>query len=296
VRPQTRESIVAVNAKWLRRIESLDKTSVLFAGLALVVTIGSIDALTERAFHYCFMSTIFYLVPISLVSWTCEKKYAHAVTLSAAATDTFATLYLSDQTRPLPFLGVDMFLQFLLFATFSVVLLILRTAFDHERKASRTDMLTGIYNSRGFQEVATLELARMRRYGSSICVIYLDIDDFKIINDTMGHKEGDNILATFGEVLQRTTREVDTVGRLGGDEFAVILPEAILEQGTRFVTRLKGELAKALHRSVTFSAGVVCFATAPSTVDTLLEPADAMMYAAKRNGHNGVMFEEAFSA
>lgn len=296
MKPLPQESTVAVNAPWLKRVEALDQTAILLTGLALVVTIGSIDAFVERIFHYTFLSAIFYLVPISLVAWTCGKKYAHAVTLSAASTDAFVTLYLAEHRHPTQLLVTDMLLQLALFVSFATLLLVLRHAFDVERKASRTDMLTGIYNSRGFQEAAELELARMRRYGSPISVVYLDVDNFKAINDTLGHKEGDNVLAVMGNVLQRTTREVDTVGRLGGDEFAVILPEAGLEQGSKFVDRLKRELQKSLLEDVTFSAGLVTFATAPASVDTLLEPADAMMYAAKRNGRNGVMFEEAFSA
>lgn len=287
---------MAVNARWLRRVEALDQTALLFTGLALVVTIGCLDTLVERIFHYSFMSTIFYLVPISLVSWTCGKRYAHSVVISAAATDAFTTLFLAEHRHPVGLLTTDTVLQFTLFWSFATLLLVLRHAFDMERKASRTDMLTGIYNSRGFQEAAEFELARMRRYGSPISVVYLDVDNFKLINDAQGHAAGDEVLSTIGNVLQHTTREVDTVGRLGGDEFAVIMPEATLEQGAVLVERLKQNLRRMLNDTVTFSAGLVCFATAPASVDTLLEPADAMMYAAKRNGRNGVMFEEAFSA
>jgi diguanylate cyclase (GGDEF)-like protein len=281
----------ALNAPWLHRLERLDRLAVLFTALLTIVGVGSIDVLVEKAVHYNFMvgSVFFYLVPIAFVAWTCGTSYARAVTISASITDSFTTLTMAEHRHPVHLLVIEMLLEFTLFSLVAIILIALRKAFDYERSMSRTDPLTSLYNVRGFSEAADQELERMRRYKSPLTVAYLDVDDFKTINDKGGHKHGDDVLAAIGDVLLSVSRAVDTAGRLGGDEFAVLLPETKVEDAAKFVERLRVELTRVLGNEVTFSAGLVTFDTAPQSVDTLLQPADAMMYAAKKSGKNRVV-------
>jgi diguanylate cyclase (GGDEF)-like protein len=288
MKPEHLENSVALNYRWLRRIEQLDPFAVLLSSLLLIITIGSLDlmASTESGFNFMVGSTLCYLIPVALMAWVGRKKHALSVSLSAAVVDLFTTLNGQQHRHPTAYVLIEVMLEFTLFIFVSILLISLRKAFDVERVASRTDHLTRLFNSRGFSEAAEVELNRMRRFGYTMTVAYLDIDDFKAINDARGHKHGDDVLAAFGDVLLQVTRSVDTPGRLGGDEFAVLLPETDSEQAKHFVARLRSSVERVLRGEATFSVGIVTFANAPESVDTLLEPADAMMYAAKRNGKN----------
>jgi diguanylate cyclase (GGDEF)-like protein len=155
-----------------------------------------------------------------------------------------------------------------------------------------TDELTGLANHGNFQELLSAEVEEVRRYHYPVGLIMLDIDDFKSINDTYGHQQGDVVLKQVARVLQDTSRDVDTPARYGGEEMALILPHtdlpgahAIAERlrtsiGGLRVPRLDGEG----FLTVTASLGVS--ATSDGTKDALIGEADAALYTAKRQGKN----------
>jgi diguanylate cyclase (GGDEF)-like protein len=136
-------------------------------------------------------------------------------------------------------------------------------------------------------------MERAKRYSRPLTVVYIDIDDFKRVNDVHGHTIGDELLRKVGLSLKSIIRTTDYAARLGGDEFAVLLTEATKEGAQGFVERLHKGLTLDVPYAVTFSMGAVTFNTPPESVDTLLEPADAMMYAAKKNGKNALLFSDA---
>jgi diguanylate cyclase (GGDEF)-like protein len=276
----------------LKRLEQLDRSATIMTALVIVLLVGGLDALAESAAHYSFASTLFYLLPIGVTAWVCGRPWGQFVTLAAAVMDAIGTVYLAEHRHPFIFPAIDMLLQLALFASFGQLLVMLKSTLERERRLSRTDPLTGILNVRGFQELAEFELFRMRRYGHAMTVVYLDVDDFKSINDKRGHSYGDELLKLIASSLKETVRTVDVPARLGGDEFVVLLPEATKEAAQGFVTRIKKALNHAVLNEVTFSIGAVTFDMAPASVDTLLAPADAMMYAAKRNGKNMVIIDQ----
>jgi diguanylate cyclase (GGDEF)-like protein len=160
----------------------------------------------------------------------------------------------------------------------------------HEKQAARTDALTGLANRRAFVEAAWLELERARRHGRPLSLLYLDCDDFKAVNDRLGHVVGDEVLAVVGSTLREGVRGHDTVARLGGDEFGVLLPEFDGTGATALTERLRTRLGEALSRRslpVTLSVGVATFASPPSSVDEMILRADELMYDAKRSGKDG---------
>ena len=170
-------------------------------------------------------------------------------------------------------------------------------AFEHrrllvERVAATTDFLTGVANRRGFYEMLNREIERGRRHGTPMTVLYVDCDEFKSINDTMGHPAGNKALARIGAILKENTRAVDTVARLGGDEFAVILVEMAAERSLEVVARLRRELQSAMTEGawpITFSVGAVTFTTPPVDPDEAIRAADTLMYTAKRAGKDRVI-------
>ena len=142
-------------------------------------------------------------------------------------------------------------------------------------------------NARAFRTLATAEVARSQRFAHSLSLAYLDLDDFKAINDTFGHAEGDHVLLEVGHVLRTTVRSTDSVARVGGDEFAILMPETGAKEARTVVERVRGELDRLTSRDgrhVLFSIGLVTFDRPPGSADELTTAADELMYRAKRGG------------
>jgi diguanylate cyclase (GGDEF)-like protein len=159
-----------------------------------------------------------------------------------------------------------------------------------------TDELTGLFNHRRFQEVMTAEVERARRYHHELGLIMLDIDNFKQVNDTYGHLQGDMVLREVARVLRQSSRDVDEPARYGGEEMAVALPQTDLEGAYQFAERVRRRI-EALelplpdgHEGVlrvTASFGAASLAgTGNADKDTLVAAADAALYQAKRAGKN----------
>ncbi len=163
-----------------------------------------------------------------------------------------------------------------------------------ERALSRVDALTALPNSRAFRERAEWLLAMARRTRHPITLAYLDLDNFKQVNDERGHQEGDRALKETAEVLKRQLRDVDLVARMGGDEFAVLLPETSCETARIALERVCAELRVVMQRNhwpVTASVGGVSYVRPPDTLDEAVRDADALMYQAKDHGKDRVVLK-----
>ena len=167
-----------------------------------------------------------------------------------------------------------------------------------ERAISRTDGLTGLLNGRGFYEAAAVELARSSRYRHPVTLAYVDLDDFKDVNDRFGHTRGDAVLVAVAHALRRASRSTDLVARLGGDEFVVLLPETDRPAAEAALVKLRARAQEAASQhglAVTASIGSVSFAKPPADVETLVHEADTVMYAVKAAGKNALRCIEAAS-
>ncbi|WP_291992393.1 GGDEF domain-containing protein [Candidatus Accumulibacter sp. ACC003] len=168
----------------------------------------------------------------------------------------------------------------------------LESALAEARMAAFTDTLTGALNRRGFADAYQRELARSRRNGSQLAIALIDLDDFKRLNDSLGHQVGDEALVHLVKGLRAALRPSDILCRFGGEEFVVLLPETALPEAVAAISRFQRQFAaRALPDRdivVTFSAGVVVNESAESVEDAILR-ADAATYAAKRAGKNCVV-------
>jgi diguanylate cyclase (GGDEF)-like protein len=187
-------------------------------------------------------------------------------------------------------------------ASFGVIALLvgsLARRFEVERDLSRTDPLTSLPNGRSFHETATVLIAGARRSGRPFTVAYLDLDNFKTVNDTRGHLQGDQALKAVAEVLRRATRASDVTARFGGDEFALLLPDTGPEPARTVLERLLAMIADAMRQRewpITVSIGAVSFPKAPATVEAAVHAADSLMYRVKQGGKNRALVEVAGEA
>lgn len=158
----------------------------------------------------------------------------------------------------------------------------------------RHDPLTGALNRKGMNEALEAEVARIHRHGGNLCLALLDIDNFKKLNDSLGHAAGDAALVHLAKVVQEAIRPEDTLARYGGEEFVVILPDTSLDNAVTAMTRVQRELTRRffLHNNdkilITFSCGVAELGENEPATDTL-QRADGAMYLAKRAGKNRVV-------
>ncbi|HMU66122.1 MAG TPA: diguanylate cyclase, partial [Cellvibrionaceae bacterium] len=155
---------------------------------------------------------------------------------------------------------------------------------------SRTDGLTGLLNHRSFQERLRLELRRAAHGHATLALLMLDVDHFKIFNDTYGHPSGDELLRAISGAMRGAVRGSDTVARYGGEEFAVLLPGVSLEQAALVAEKVRAAVGRASAvvdgqaRSATVSIGVALWPEHAVTPGDLVERADRALYEAKRAG------------
>ena len=155
---------------------------------------------------------------------------------------------------------------------------------------SLRDGLTGLFNHTYFFQQIDLEVRRSVRYGAVVSLMLIDIDDFKGVNDTYGHQEGDRILAAMGKALMREARDSDICCRYGGEEFAVILPLTGVRKAGVIADRIRIKMAEHLPGggTVTVSIGVASCGKKIKTYRDLVEKADAALYQVKKSGKNRV--------
>ncbi len=271
-------------------LERRGKTFVVLCGLTLVAVLGLLDFLT--GFELSF--AVFYLMPVALVAWLAGKRAGVVLSVASAVTWQAANQLAGEQfSSPLiPLWNAATRLGF--FVVVTLLLARLKESFARESDLARTDFLTGAANARAFYEAAQAEINRARRNGHAFSVAYFDADNFKAVNDRLGHNVGSRLLLRVVEAVKQSLRVTDTVARVGGDEFAVLLPETGAEQARAVVCKLLRKVSAEMSAGgwpVTFSVGLLTCADPPHTVDEMIRIADGLMYEVKRGGKNGVRHE-----
>ncbi len=169
----------------------------------------------------------------------------------------------------------------------------MRNELEHVKTMLHQDPLTGTLNRRGIDDAFRQEASRCDRHGARLSVAIIDLDNFKALNDSLGHQAGDRALAHVAGVVRNTLRPADRVGRFGGEEFLILLPDTALNESAAVMARIKRELAaqplgeKDASLKITFSGGVAQRADRES-IEHLLARADAALYQAKRAGKNRI--------
>jgi diguanylate cyclase (GGDEF)-like protein len=257
------------------------------AGGVGVVFIGVLDYFSGTEIRL----TPLYFAPVALVAWFSGRSGALIAALAATAAWTASNALAGLQFSTAGIWVVNTVMQALSFSVVGMLISQLRAAVRREQELSHTDPLTLLLNTRAFHKAAERIVAHCRRTGRPLTIAYVDLDNFKSVNDQLGHRAGDELLRTIAKRLRSSIRPDDVAARLGGDEFVVLFPEIDADAASVALARLQSSLASVLVTgpiSVTTSTGGVTFLSMPEKVEDMLHEADSRMYAAKAAGKNKV--------
>ena len=260
--------------------------------VACIAFIGVITVVNNRFFTTVSLEPLL-LLPVVIASW-----YGNLTTgLSVSFITALATLVSYDHSfLALP--ATDAIYTALIYLSSLCIMSILidnfSAVFKVEEAAAEHDHLTGLLNLRGLSSIVEEEIARTKRYHHPFTIAYIDIDDFKAINDTKGHCEGDRILCKLAKIITTSFRESDYISRIGGDEFVCLLPETKQPDAKVVFDKLQRNLDEEFNAEdaiVTFSIGVVTFESAPPNTQTALALVDKVMYRVKKLHKNDAAFQ-----
>lgn len=259
---------------------------VWIVAVLLMVLLGLLHESTEAQFAFASAA----IIPVFLVTWSGGFVHGAIAAGLAALMWMIGDLRSGQEFREvwIPYLnGVTRLATYCFIAYMTARV---RTLLQREVKLSTHDALTGLLNRRAFLEAGEAEAMRAQRYAHPMAVVFLDLDNFKEINDRRGHAAGDAALIAVANALKKTQRVTDTVARLGGDEYAVILPEIDCDAAATAAHKIAAAIVTALtpFKPVTASLGVAWFATGKDEFAAMLKAADALMYEMKEDGKGGV--------
>lgn len=280
----------------MRPLHILDTGLSRLAGsriLALAVGSVAVVGLVSYLIGYEVSMSLFYVVPVALAAWYAGRWPGISIALLSCVSWYIADLASGNQYSHPAIPVWNSLVRLGFFLVSGLLVAALRNTLENERRLARVDALTGLYGRRAFEEQLEHDLALSQRMNTAVTLAYLDIDDFKAVNDTHGHAAGDRVLQTVGRIIGRHIRRADTAARLGGDEFALLLPDTDPEGARRVVSNLAHELElefRALDRSVSCSIGVVTFRESPLSSAAAVAAADRLMYAVKRQGKGAVAY------
>ena len=260
---------------------------VWFICLALVVALGTLRIATQAQFAFASLM----LFPVIVGSWLSGRPGGWLLAVIASALWGYAD-YLKGT------IADDTIISFLIalvhLINYGIVVELVRgvmVLLQRESSTARTDRLTGLLNRRGFMEMAAQQVSAAERIGSSVVIAFIDLDRFKQLNDTKGHKAGDAALREIGAMLQQTKRASDVCGRIGGDEFCIFAMDSTPAKSQEWANRLHESLTEALdiHKPVGVSIGVAFFGHMNRKLEEMLRLADDTMYEVKHAGKGKVL-------
>ena len=271
---------------------ALENRSPLFwmvTGIAIIGLLGSLDYATGNELTL----SLFYLIPIVLVTWVVDRKTGLFMSFISGLTLLGAEMA-AGQTYSHPiFYLLNTLVRTLFYVVIVYLVAELQKSRREEQLAARTDFVTGAVNARYFNELLQMEISRIRRYPHPITLVYVDVDNFKLVNDLFGHKIGDDVLRCIAGELKAQLRVTDTVARLGGDEFVMLLPSTRQAEARLVVSKVYANLIEEMAQRnwpVTFSMGAVTCEFSPYSAEQLVNMADELMYEVKNSTKNDIRF------
>jgi diguanylate cyclase (GGDEF)-like protein len=240
---------------------------------------------------------LFYLFPISYAAWLLPRGFTAITVFLCAIAWSYGSYPEMHHECSRIILAWNSFGHLMIFTIVGFFVVRIKRSLENLEQLALLDPLTQIANRRGFSAALSREHDRNLRYGSPFTIAYIDIDEFKQVNDRHGHDAGDRLLADVSAILKNNTRSTDTPARWGGDEFVLLLPETDAVHARTMINTVKQRLdtgSEIVRYTVTFSIGVVTFTHTPE-IETILKKVDEVMFRVKKDVKNNIYYEE-FSA
>lgn len=275
-----------------RLFETLENRSPLFwtiTGFTVVGLLGLIDYATGNELNI----SLFYLIPIVLVTWAVDHRMGLFLSFISGLTLLGAEIAAGQTFSHSIFYLLNTLVRTAFYVIVVYLVTELQKARREEQLAARTDYTTGAVNARYFNELLQMEISRIRRYPHPVTLVYVDVDNFKLVNDLFGHKIGDDVLRFIAAELKSQLRITDTVARLGGDEFVLLLPSTRQPEARLVVSKVYASLMEKVRQKnwpVTFSMGAVSCEFSPYSAEQLVNMADELMYEVKNSTKNDIRF------
>ena len=274
---------------FLAKLEKQSKCFLLLIGFTLIGGIGLIDFLIGYEFSF----SVFYVFPISLVTWFTSRRFGLLASLTSALVWVGADVA-AGHSYSYHFIPVwNTLIRLTFFVIIILLLSELRKTTERESKLAHTDYLTNTVNSRFFYDLLQIEIDRFKRYKHTFTLAYIDLDNFKAVNDQFGHATGDQVLRAVASSVRKYMRKTDVFARLGGDEFALLLPETNEESARVALSKIQDGLLEKMRLSnwpITFSIGVLTCSAVPHTTEELIKMADELMYSVKHDSKNAIKY------
>jgi diguanylate cyclase (GGDEF)-like protein len=265
---------------------ALHRALLVVGSLLLVALVALLDYATGPYLSF----SVFYLLPVAVCAWW--GGYWHGVLLAIAGSAAWNLVESLENPLMPPAAGVwNGVGRFCTMALVAGLVARLHAGALRERRLARTDALTGAANGRTFYEAVASEAGRARRASRPLTLAYLDLDDFKQLNDRLGHAAGDAALVHLVRTVYPLLRGSDLLARLGGDEFGLLLPETGADGAVTLLDRLQEVLSREMERRgwpLTLSVGALTFLHPLRDVDLMIHRVDLLMYEAKRKGKGRV--------
>jgi len=262
-----------------------ERLVLMVGGTTWIVLTGVLDYVTGVEIRLLPL----YLLPICLIGW----RLGYVSTLASSwlsAIVWFVANFLGGMSYSGPALWTwNTIMQGVAFSIVGALMVFARRSYWLADERTRTDGLTNLLNGRAFADDAARLMSLCERHKRPVTVAYLDLDDFKQVNDRFGHARGDQVLAIVARVLYSAARDTDLVARIGGDEFALLLAETDETGAGVVLERVRTSMAAAFAHEpggVTVSVGAIVSTGHHPAVDTLLREADTLLYQAKGAGKN----------
>ncbi len=280
-----------LKAAFLWQPDRRQQNLLLIAGMLLVTAIGYLHTLTGLSYEF---HAIFF-VPVLVVSWFSGSSHGIALGILAAIEWFLADRMLLGDRATLTALLFNTTLRLTIFIAGAWLVGQLRRVLLRESQLAREDVLTELPNRREFLERGEQAFALAQRQGCPFAAVFIDLDRFKEVNDTLGHEVGDHLLKAVASAMRAHVRVSDIPGRLGGDEFALLLPNMKADATRTYVEELRCRLCAAMQENgwpVTFSIGVASYQVTPPDFFALLKQADDLMYEVKRGERDHILLRE----
>lgn len=254
--------------------------------ISAILPLGIFHAITDAEFALASLA----LLPVLVIAWLGGKWNGLVMAFIAAAMWTAGDIASGRQFSAPWIPWVNIATHFMTYSLVAVLAAQVRLQFKREHEHATRDVLTGLLNRRAFFDAGASEAERSKRYARPLSVVFLDLDDFKQLNDAKGHDAGDEALQATARALLGTLRSNDRVARLGGDEFAILLPEIGYDEAVEAGHKISVAVNSALQGfpPVTGSIGVAWFEEVDRTFPAMLKAADELMYEVKESGKNNL--------